>query len=116
MPGRVQKFPGSASGEALLKRIEVANGADPEEERGVPVALHLVGGPFDGACMRVSMPSEYRELYYTEPVPQPRKAEPGVWYEHADECVCGAAGSGRMPAGDHTYRPKPVTEARSPSR
>ena len=106
VPERTQKFPGWVTGEALLKLIEISNSFDPATERGVPVALHLVGGAHDGVCMKVSMPREFRELLYTEPVPQPRTAEPGVWYEHATDCPCGAAGSGRMPAGDHVYRPK----------
>lgn len=108
VPGRVQKFPGSLTGDALLKLIEIANAHDPGAGAGagMPVALHLVGGAHDGACMRISMPQEYRELCYTEPVPQPGKPEPGIWYQHSAECPCGAAGSGRMPAGDHAYQLK----------
>jgi len=111
VPGRVQKFSGWVTGEALLRLIEISNDFDPEAERGVPVAVHLIGGAHDGACMKVSMPREFRELIYTGPVPQPCVAEPGVWYEHATDCQCGAAGSGQMLAGDHTYRPKPADEA-----
>lgn len=111
-PRRVQKFPGWVTGEALLKLIEISTNADPGAERGAPVCVHLVGGPFDGACMNVAMPQEYRELLYTEPVPQPGKPEPGAWYEHATDCPCAAAaGAGRMPAGDHIYRPKPDIQA-----
>ena len=110
-PGRVQKFPGWVAGEAMLKLIEISNNFDPETERGLPVTLHLVGGAHDGACMEFEMEKEYRELYYTEPVRQPRKAEPGIWYEHAADCPCGAAGSGRMCEGAHTYRPRAGVEA-----
>lgn len=104
VPGREQKFPGWLAGEMLLKLIEVTEGFDPEAERGVPVSIHLTGGPFDGTCWNVSMPQEFREVLYTEPVPQPRKAEPAAWYEHAADCPCGAAGSGQMAEGDHVYR------------
>ena len=111
VPGRVQKIPGWPAGEAMLKLIELTGGKDCEADPGVPVSLHLAGGPFDGTCWDVSMPAEFREVLYTEPVPQPRKAEPGAWYEHAADCPCGAAGSGRMSAGDHLYRAKPESES-----
>lgn len=104
VPGRLQKFPGWPAGEALLKLIEIASAYDPAADQDVPVTVHLVGGAHDG--VRMEAPEGCQELYYTEPVPQPRRAEPGIWYEHAVDCRCSAAGSGRMTEGEHTYRPR----------
>lgn len=108
-PGRVSKFPGSASDEAPLKLLEAVNNSAPEVDEGVPVALHLAGGAHDGVCMEFSTAAEVEEVYYTEAVPPPYRAEPGIWYTHAADCPCGATGSEGMAPGDHIYRLKAET-------
>lgn len=105
VPGRVPKFPGWLAAEEWLRLIEAVSDSDAEADEGVPVAVHMVGGLYDGACMKVSMPKAW-DLYYVEPVPQPRAPQRGIWYEHAADCSCGAAGSEPLASGDHTYRPK----------
>ena len=110
-PGRVPKFPGWAAGGAWLRLIEATANTDPDADGGAPVALCLVGGAFDGACMNVSASQELQEVLYTESVPQPRKAAPGIWYAHAANCACGMTGTGSMRAGMHTYVPKLNTDS-----
>lgn len=106
--GREQKFPGWFGGEVMLRLIEATEGFDPAaDDPGVPVCLHLTGGVYDGTRWDTTVPSRCQEVLYVEAVPQPRKAERGVWYVHAADCPCGAADSGSMSAGDHLCRAKP---------
>ena len=106
-PGRVQKFTGWYGGEAWLRLLEATSDYDPAAETGTPVTLRFTGGPGDGAGMNLTADEEITEFLYVEPVPRPRVPEPGVWYEHAAGCPCGASGSGSMTAGDHLFQVKP---------
>lgn len=110
VPGRVPKFPGWLAGEELLRLIEILGESDVKTDEGVPVAVHMTGGEYDGACMKASMPQAW-DVYYVEPVPQPRAPRRGIWYEHSADCPCGAVGAGPIAPGDHTYRPKPASAA-----
>ncbi|HTJ66679.1 MAG TPA: hypothetical protein VL551_04045 [Actinospica sp.] len=106
VPGRVQKFPGWYSGEAWLRLLEVVNNTEPSGP-GVPVTLLMTGGAHDGASMAAEATEEITEVLCVEAVPRPRAPEPGVWYVHANDCPCAAAGLGTMTAGEHLYRPNP---------
>jgi hypothetical protein len=66
--GPVPKFPGWLVGEELLRLFEVLGGSDVRTDEGVPVAVHMTGGDYDRACMKVSMPRAW-DLYYVESVP-----------------------------------------------
>ena len=105
VPGRVPKFPGCVAIEEYLRLLEVIEDST-EVIEGAPVVVHLVGGEYDGASMGCVMPQAW-ELYYIEPVPQPRR---GTWYVHAADCSCGVDGRGPIVAGHHKYRPKVEAE------
>ena len=108
VPERIPKFPGNLAEEERTRLLTILTdhvAAGDHGDGAVPVEVHMMGGEYDGACMKVSMPQAW-DLYYVEPARQPAAPRRGTWYEHAADCSCGAGGRGKLTAGNHTYSPK----------